>query len=197
MNFFRQDSLQHSGKRRAKTGYIISLLIAAFLLSSIAAVSGEREDQIELVFFNPDTTAKNPVDATNALQTFANVVSKKLNLSIRAYFFKKQKDLDRFLGERKVEYGILSQMYIVENREKLNLVPFMAPVRNGKKTYRIVIVVMNDKGFNDIHDLKGKTLAATALGEDNIPFYNKVVFQGEIDVQTHFKEIKIVDSVLR
>lgn len=178
----------------------LRFIIAAsliFFLSLIVSgpVLGQGDEEIELVFFNPDTTSKNPIDATNALQTFANVVNQKLNINIRAYYFKKQKDLERFLSEKKVEFGVLSQMFLVENADKYNLVPFACPIRNGKKTYRKVIVVRKDKPFNDLEDLRGKILAATALGEENIAFYNKVVFRGEIEVSKHFSQIMTVDSV--
>jgi len=170
---------------------LIILLIAGFPDFSWAETD---VDEMEVVFFNPDSGSQNPVDATNALQTFCNVINKQMGWNLRAYYFKKQKDLDKFLDERKVDLGILSQIYFVENYRKRNMVPFCIPVRDGKTTYRKVVVVRNDKGYLDLQDLKGKKLAATALGEENIPFHNIVVFQGEIDVETHFSEIKLVDS---
>lgn len=175
-------------------GIVILILSALMCIYPGAAISSNTDEEMELVFFNPDTASLSPVDATNALQSFANVINKKFDLNIRAYFFKKQKDLDKFISERKVDLGILSQMYIMENRDRLNLDILAAPIRDGKKTYNKVIVVRNDSDYNDIFDLKDKVLAATALGEDNVPFYNQVVFRGEIDVLQHFKEIKTVDS---
>ncbi|MFC1853749.1 phosphate/phosphite/phosphonate ABC transporter substrate-binding protein, partial [candidate division CSSED10-310 bacterium] len=171
-----------------------SLFVAVLFLSTAIVYPTDKEDQMEFIFFFPDSTVKNPVDATNALQTFMNIVNKEEGWSFRGYFFKKQRDLDKFLSERKVEFGVFSPMYLVENYEKLKLVPFAVPLRNGKKTYRKVIIVRKEDNLQDLQDLKGKVLAAPALGEDNIPFYNKVVFRGEIDMQTHFSEIKIVDS---
>jgi len=164
-------------------------------ISSGQNPSATDEEEWEFIFFFPDTTVKNPVDATNALQTFMNILNKEKGWNLRGYFFKKQRDMDAFMSRRKVEMGVFSQIYIVENYKRLKLIPFASPVRNGKKTYRKVIVVRKADGFKDIHDLKDKILATTALGEENVAFYNKVVFQGEIDVRTHFKEVLITDSL--
>lgn len=170
-------------------------LVVAFLFSVFGIASAKKkDDEMEVVFFNPDSGSQNPVDATNALQTFCNVLKKRRGWNLRAYFFKKKKDLDHFLDSRKVDFGILSQIYVVENYKKRGIVPFVIPVRNGKTTYRKVILVQKAKHYHDLQDLKGKVLASTALGDENIPFYNKVVFRGEIDVRKHFKEIKLVDS---
>jgi ABC-type phosphate/phosphonate transport system substrate-binding protein/LysM repeat protein len=179
---------------RHRGGVVAITVFFGIVLFSTMAVSQTPPDEMEVVFFNPDTASQNPVDATNALQTFCNVINKKENWNIRAYFFKKQKDLDTFLDSKKVDLGILSQVYVAENYEKRHLVPFVAPVRDGKTTYRKVVIVDKASGYKDIQDLKGKVLAGTYLGEENIPFYNKVVFRGELDITTHFKEIKVVDS---
>lgn len=85
-------------------------------------------------------------------------------------------------------------MFISENHQKYNIVPFIAPLRNGKKSYQKVIVVRKDKGYNKLDDIRGKLLAATELGKENYRFYNSVIFKNEIDINNHFQNVKIVDS---
>ncbi|MFC1852359.1 PhnD/SsuA/transferrin family substrate-binding protein, partial [candidate division CSSED10-310 bacterium] len=173
---------------------VLITIVVSSLLPWTPVMAQDIKEEMPLVFFNPDSGSQNPVDATNALQTFCNVINKREGWHLRAYFFKKQKDLENFLDSHKVWFGILSQIFLVENYQQRNLVPLGSPVRNGNTTYRKVIIVKKDKGYKDLQDLKGKKLAATALGEENIPFYNKVVFRGEIDVRKHFSDITIVDS---
>ncbi|MFC1852613.1 PhnD/SsuA/transferrin family substrate-binding protein [candidate division CSSED10-310 bacterium] len=182
-------------KASKKRIIIRSFAIICFILFSSGSVfSQDTAEQMIFVFFNPDSASNNPIDATNALQTFCNYLNKKEGWNLRAFYFKKQKDLEKFLETHTVMFGILSQIFIVENSEKYNLERLCNPVRNGKTTYRKVIVVKKDNNYKDLEDLRGKKLAATSLGSENMAFYNKVVFRGEIDIRDHFSEIVTVDS---
>jgi len=182
-------------RSRRRFYLLTTLMVCLVLFWNGVTFCEDADDVMEFIFFFPDSTVKNPVDATNALQTYMNIIKRKKGWNLRGYFFKKQRDLDKFLATRKVELGVFSPVYMIENYKRLKLVPFAAPMRNGKQTYRKTIVVRKEDGLRDIHDLKDKVLAATALGEDNIPFYNKIVFKGEIDIRTHFKETLITDSL--
>lgn len=179
--------------RRWKLG-ICSVLVIIFL-SIVVPVNGqEGVEKHILVYFNPDVTVEDPIAAVSAMKPFANFVGKKLGVTFEPYFFKKKVDLERFMTENKVTFGIFSQMYIVENYKKLNFEPILIVQKEGQPYYRKVILVRADSGYETLDDLKGKTLSTTALGEDNIPFLNKVVFRDEINVSEHFGKMQIVDS---
>ncbi|MFC1851744.1 PhnD/SsuA/transferrin family substrate-binding protein [candidate division CSSED10-310 bacterium] len=171
-------------------------LILVFLICSshLYALEDEIPAEMPCVFFNPDTATQNPTDAALAAQTFLNYVNKKQGWTLKTYYFKKQRDLVNLLDRRKVYFGVLSHTFLVENHHHRNIKILVRPLRNGKTTYREVIVVKKDTGYTELLDLKGKRLAATALGQENISFYNDVIFLGEIDVQAHFQEIRTVDS---
>ncbi|MFC1851762.1 PhnD/SsuA/transferrin family substrate-binding protein [candidate division CSSED10-310 bacterium] len=147
-----------------------------------------------VVYFNPDVTIEDPIAAVSAMKPFTNFIGKKLGVQLEPYFFKKQVDLDRFIESNKVAFGIFSQMYIVENFRKRSFEPIAIVLKEGQPYYRKVVLVRTDSEFQTLADLEGKVLATTALGDDNIPFLNKVVFRGEIDVNTHFGKLTVVDS---
>jgi len=175
----------------------ISCLCFFLLISREMSVSVNAYDKTKsykVVYFNPDVTIEDPITAVSAMKPFTAFVGKKLDIKLEPYFFKKQSDLDRFLDNNEVAFGIFSQMYIVENFRKRNFEPIVIVLKEGQPFYRKVILVRKDSDYETLDDLKGKILATTALGDDNIPFLNKVVFRGEIDVKTHFGKMEIVDS---
>ncbi|MFC1852564.1 PhnD/SsuA/transferrin family substrate-binding protein [candidate division CSSED10-310 bacterium] len=177
-----------------KNVFTIVVIFSIFFLVVLSSGAQKKSDKHYVVYFNPDVTVKDPLTAVSAMKPFTDYVGKKLGIVIEPHYFIKQVDLERFLDTNAVSFGIFSQVFIVENFKKRNFEPICIVINDGESFYRKVILVRKDSPHETLEDLKGKILASTALGEDNVPFLNKVVFQGEIDVRTHFSEVKIVDS---
>lgn len=169
----------------------ICVFVLALLISFGQAAFAE---ELHFVFFNPDNEAKDPITAVSAMKPFADYMGEEIGVEFKIHYLLRKKDLERVLAREDVSLALLSPLYYVENKDRLGLVPFAMPFLDDDITYRLMVVVKKNSGFKTLNDLKGKSLAYTALGEDNYDMLNVLVFNNEIAVQTHFSKLYEVPS---
>jgi len=170
------------------------LIIVCILFGGLFWAGSADAEIIHFAFFNPDNEAKDPITAVSAMKPFADYMGEDVGVEIKIHYLLRKKDLERVFKQYKVGIALLSPLYFVENKERLGLVPFAMPIVEDDITYRLITVAKKDAGFNSLKDLEGKTLAYTALGEDNFDLLNLFVFNGEIKVEKFFAKLLEVPS---
>ncbi|MFC1849394.1 PhnD/SsuA/transferrin family substrate-binding protein [candidate division CSSED10-310 bacterium] len=167
------------------------LLAAIFFIVSPQVVQGEI---VHFVFFDPDTESKDPLTAVSAMKPFADFIGEDIGKEIKVHYFLRKSDLDQFFAEKEVGIGLLSPLYIVENKDRYGLEPFGTPFLAGETTYQLLLVTTKASGYQNLQDLKGKSLAYTAVGEANQDFLNLLVFNKQISIHSFFSKILEVTS---
>lgn len=172
---------------------VMGIILLSCLVLQYAPVLGAKE-VLHFVFFNPDNEAKDPITAVSAMKPFTDYMSEDLGYEIQIHYLMRKKDLEKMMKKTKISLAILSPLYVVENKDRLQLEPFAMPYLGNDETYRLIIIAKKTRHFKSLDDLKNKSLAYTALGEENFDFLNKLVFSNKIQVQTHFSKLIEVTS---
>ncbi|MFC1849022.1 PhnD/SsuA/transferrin family substrate-binding protein [candidate division CSSED10-310 bacterium] len=165
-------------------GLFFFLLSISFLLPSL-----ESKEIIHFAFFDPDTESKNPLTAVSAIKPFADYIGQNVGVDIQVHYFLRKKDLQTFISQHKVGIALLHPLFIIENKDRLGLIPFAGPFLGDEMTYQSTLVVRKSDGYQTIQDLKGKTFAYTAMGDNNFDFLNRVIFDGQVIVETFFSKL--------
>lgn len=174
-----------------------AFLVLCFSLVLVTAVEVLAETEpFTFVFFNPDNESQDPVTAVSAMKPFGDYIGEEIGRELKVHYILRRKDLESLLSKTKVGMGLFDPVFIIQNKDRLGLEPCLIPVMAGDNDsfYYIYIVTRKKDGYKSLDDLRGKSFAYTALGDDNFEYLNKVVFQGKMEVQTHFSKLIEVTS---
>lgn len=99
----------------------------------------------------------------------------KAGLDLQFQPFAHIADFDANLRQQKPAFQWVPEWYVARYGKSLGLKPFLVAVRNGKSTYR-KILVCSTRNRQNPSELNGKTMAMTTMGPDRREILKKILF---------------------
>ena len=113
--------------------------------------------------------------------------------SVSGDFFSEPADAIAALAAKKPGLGMLDPDQLLELRKKESIEILASAT--GKNQLGKLHVVVKDPAYKKLADLKGKTLVSNHL--QSARFLSKVVFDGKIDIKTHFGKLVEAPGMLK
>jgi phosphonate transport system substrate-binding protein len=102
-----------------------------------------------------------PVDTVIYYQNLLDYVSKKLGAPVELVHRKTYEEMDRMLGEGRVDAAFICSASYIKDRRDFGINLLVAPQVKGSVYYRSYLIVHKDSDIRSFDDLKGKTFAFT------------------------------------
>jgi ABC-type phosphate/phosphonate transport system substrate-binding protein len=158
-----------------KAGIISFLTASLFILSGAIFFSGHvhaaRAEIKNFYYFNPDSSQSNLARLKQEMDRFF----KKNDLHLNFQAFAKYHDFHRKLAQNIPAFVFLPEWYFRKNKKSKGLKPLLQPVRNGKTTYRKVLLT-SQKSILTLQELHNKTLAMTTMGQNEAELLGTLMF---------------------
>jgi tetratricopeptide (TPR) repeat protein len=125
-----------------------------------------------VVVFLPDTPAENDKKLAEAATSIVNALAAESSLPLRVELFRRAADARAFVAANRDRVGVM-----ITNPEVIasGFTPRYALAREGRTTYRRVVVVPAASSARTLGDLAGKSITAVdALGDDGVHVTTRV-----------------------
>jgi ABC-type phosphate/phosphonate transport system substrate-binding protein len=129
------------------------------------------EKTTTIFFYNPDASLKD----VSILKARVSQYLKKMNANMDFQPFIKFDTMKEQIEIKKPSFLIISSWYYSTLTQKYSLRPLLIPQKEGQKSYRKVLVTLED--IRELKELNGKTLATTPLGENTSRLLTTNFFQ--------------------
>ena len=158
---------------RSRKALLILLSLAVLLLGRAVAEAQNTPSGREGTFyyFNPDSPQSNIARLKREMDAFLRQIDFSLSFTPFARF----NDFNHFTRKAPPNLVLLPRWYWEEKRDDMQLVPLLAPVRNGSASYRKLLLVPRHSDLS-LEDLSKKTLAMTFMGGDCARRLNRLFF---------------------
>jgi ABC-type phosphate/phosphonate transport system substrate-binding protein len=126
-------------------------------------------------------------EAAPYIDTFLRYVEKAQGWpekSATGKYFSDPAEARAYIAAKKPAWGMMDPDLFLELRKRDELVP-IASVTGKNQTLGHLSIVVKDPALKTLDDLKGKVLISNHLQSPR--FLSKVVFDGKLDVEKHFK----------
>jgi len=143
-------SSQYSSGFIARLGFIICVLGVCLPVAA---------QPIKIFFFDPDANLKNVGRLKAQMQSYLNTHDQEIHFQP----FTKSSIFEHEMSVQAPQFALVSSLYLGKGSREFKLTPILIPAREGKLTYRKVLVAIGDNV--DKNNLVGKTLATTLVGE--------------------------------
>jgi phosphate/phosphite/phosphonate ABC transporter binding protein len=100
-----------------------------------------------------------PVSAVRYYQQIVDYLGDKLDTPAEMVHRTTYDEIDRMLELQQVDVGFICSFPYVDDKDAFGVELLVAPVIDGKATYRSYIIVHRDSNISTIEDLEGKTFA--------------------------------------
>ena len=111
-----------------------------------------------VIFFDPDANLANAVRIKGSLQTYLKTITPD------ALFqpVTKQKVFEKILERKQPNYVIVSSYYYKNNKDRLGLNPLLIPLKQGKMTYKKILLISNNIVKNGNEKINLLSIATTS-----------------------------------
>ena len=174
---------------------LVSLLILGALVLSAPIAQATTASPLRVLVCYPG----GPGSTEEAAPRLAEVFGRVATLAgwdadrVEARYVNNRDACDLYLKEQKPQLAILSLGMFLSDGARLKSAPVLEVIPVGGEAERYHVVVEADPATS-LAELNGKAMAGELLGDP--VFLSKVVFQGTIDVASHF-ELKDTRTALR
>jgi|MTBAKSStandDraft_1061840.scaffolds.fasta_scaffold16434_3 phosphonate transport system substrate-binding protein len=100
-----------------------------------------------------------PVSAVRYYQQIVDYLADRLEMPAEMVHRTTYDEIDRMLEQQQVDVGFICSFPYVDDKDAFGVELLVAPVIDGKASYRSYIIVHRDSNITDLEDLKGKTFA--------------------------------------
>ncbi|MFZ4700984.1 MAG: sterol transporter periplasmic substrate-binding protein BstB [Candidatus Methylumidiphilus sp.] len=157
--------------------------LLAILLAPIASIAAP-EAPIVVCYPGGSVNAKDANAAMGSMLRVVERVGQWQAGSLNSVFTAKADECRKLMDDKNPKFAITSLGIFLEQRDWHHLVPVVQPTINGITTERYRVIVQKGK-FNNLEELKGKTLGGTVL--DDPGFIGKIVFAGKYHPESFFQ----------
>ena len=167
---------------------LIALLLAG-LAASPAIAGGQR-------VYLGSVAMDAPMEMVRRLTPLTHYLSEKTGLDVS---FRASHDMNMAvsdLGNDYTQIAYLTPVAYLDAHRKYNAKAVVAPLVDGKSTFRLVVVVREDSAIRSMRDLKGKSFA---FGDKSAILQRAVVVGGGIKLEEleHYDFINYYDNIAK
>ncbi|MFC1852103.1 phosphate/phosphite/phosphonate ABC transporter substrate-binding protein [candidate division CSSED10-310 bacterium] len=173
------------------------VLWISFFLQAVPVYPQLAENDVHVVLFFPDHSFSDPTDAIETMSAMFDLIKAELNDSAHftVKFFKKEFEFNKHLQTNPCHFAIVDTAWFLENHLKFGCKPLLVGMKDKSYYYQKSIYVLADSGIKSVRDLRGETIAVTAADKYSLKILSHILFQGEIDINSYFKTLILVDSM--
>ncbi|MBN2381769.1 PhnD/SsuA/transferrin family substrate-binding protein [bacterium] len=173
----------------------LSRLYAVIVIACLLSFSGTAlsADTLDFVFYQPDASFKDNVEAVTAIRSLEKYLSSELKVTVKGNFFQKETDMRNFIQSSKAAFVFVDIRYFIEHYKTEKMRPIMVPTRNGGQYTQSVVLVRKEAAIKSIFELKGKVLATNGRGTVNNNYLSNLIFESLLDASQFFT-IRVVDT---
>lgn len=169
------------------------LLLSVGLLVSFSLCAATGSETVLVCYPGGSVNANDANGAMTSMLRVVERVGQWQENSFNSLFTTKVDECKTQMAENNPKFAITSLGLFLALREQYHLLPVVQPKIKGQTSERYRLLVLKDK-YQNIEDLKGKSLGGTVLEE--LPFLGKIVFAGQYDPNSFF-ELKPSNQAIR
>ncbi|HOD15230.1 MAG TPA: PhnD/SsuA/transferrin family substrate-binding protein [Spirochaetota bacterium] len=148
------------------------------------ANSAEKISFTVIFLGGPDTGAEGEKIINQFISSLAKISGMKKD-AFQGKYFNTIAEAKAYIQQNKNSYIMGSIGFFLAQRTFMNLVPLAVVKQQGSATEQYKLIIKKG-AFKSLKQLKGKILAGNVLYEDK-KFINKMIFDGKIDISSHFQ----------